>query len=379
MTLVDAGRSDKTVSEADLRLLYDAYHGLKVVYPDILPSYAAFLRKLRAKLHPIGVVDYRAVVFDARLFFDVDLGDRLGCDFYYGLYSEYADSLLFNMMINPDSIILDVGANFGFYSVFAASKRGFDGVVHAFEPNGEIFTTLRHNVVANSLCSKVFLHECAIGDRKEIVDFLLAEESSFSGVFDTKRSNIRATRRVGMTTIDLFVKDARLGKVDLIKIDVEGLESGVLRGAREIVRDNDICVQLEVSKKNLDEMRLADLKMELQRLQEIGFVGRYFDQVANRFVRQEELCGLAGSEPEGNVFLVRRGSDIEKKLELHASDILATGMETGRIPVCVFDNKRPARARGSKGMFVDISRKHTAGIVARTLSAISKSFAGKIC
>lgn len=353
----DIHATKRLVNEADLRLLHNAYKDFSNTYSDILPNYVTFLNSVRAKLYPVGSADYRTVIFDDRLFFDVDLGDRLGCDFYFGVYSEYIDALLFNQMINQNSVIFDVGANFGFYSVFSAAKKRFNGVVYAFEPNKEIFNVLKKNVTANALSNKIILSKCALGDYSGKADFYLAEESSFSGLCDTKRSKINKKSSVEITTLDFFVTKNTLKSIDLIKIDVEGSEGMVLKGAIDTIGKNKgICVQVEISGKNFNEERLLRLRESFRHLKEIGFVGWRFNLHICQFVKEEDLSDIPINALTGNLFLVQGGSDTETKLKICAEHLLSTG-EQMSLPVRLSKENYFARGFQENGIFINAAQK----------------------
>jgi FkbM family methyltransferase len=314
---------NKGLSELDLRLLHDFYHELGIKYPDVLTSYTVFLRNLRAQLHPMGTPDYRKARLDNGLVFEVDVGDRLGCDFYYGIYSEYIDSTIFRRMVSPDSVLFDIGTNFGYYAISSASIPDFKGIVHAFEPNDAAFELLERNILANGLAERIVAHRCAMGSQIGSVPFYLAAESSFSGLYDTRRSNIRGLSTVPISTIDDFVEKQNLEKLDLIKVDVEGLECEVLQGAATTIRKNlNIFIQIEVAPKNLDQSRLRALAAELKVLYEFGFIGSYVDTQEWRLVRLDDVDDLLSLKSGINLFLVKGGSDAADRLQAIAAELL---------------------------------------------------------
>lgn len=127
-------------------------------------------------------------------------------------YIEGAATVYFLSHIKPDSIIVDVGAHHGFYTLLSASLLGGKGTVIAFEANRENFKILEQNIKLNHFAN-VRAYRAFVGD--------------LSGRYNCKLDE---------------VLDGR--KPALIKIDVEGAESKVLNGAIKIIdsaRPNFIC------------------------------------------------------------------------------------------------------------------------------------------
>jgi len=129
--------------------------------------------------------------------------------------------------------VVDIGANVGFYTLMAARLVGETGRVHAFEPSKPTLEKLRRNIAANRF-TNIVVHEIALSDRNEERTFHHDEDPSRNrfGQVDTPD---------GEETIGCRSLDAELGRnarVDFIKIDVEGAELLVLRGALELLANN---------------------------------------------------------------------------------------------------------------------------------------------
>jgi FkbM family methyltransferase len=121
-----------------------------------------------------------------------------------------------------------VGANIGGYTVRAA-KRAY---VYAFEPEPRNFNLLRLNIKLNKLQNNVKSFQVAAGPYLGKVTLAL---SSSHGGHSLLRSRIKTTTiDVDMTPLDLIL--ANEDRIDLIKIDVEGAEPLVLKGAGEVLK-----------------------------------------------------------------------------------------------------------------------------------------------
>jgi FkbM family methyltransferase len=300
-------------------------------FPELLGPYVAFLRCLRERLHPVGVADIRRVETRSGLTFCVDLGDRLGADFYYGYYAEMFESLLFMRCLERGAVAVDVGANFGFYAAGAAKAVGGSGLVHAFEPDPAAFELLRGTVEANGL-DNVRCHDVCVGGEDGETDYSVMEESAFSGRGETGRARMRERIRVAERRLDSVL--AATSAVAGIKVDVEGWEHEVLRGARGIItRSPEIVVLLEVSAKNLDQARREALTEQLAWLFEAGFTG-WVPSPIPPGVRRVASVGEAAALQGANLFLARPGSRAGRRLlaaaeELHGQALHEFAKEVG--------------------------------------------------
>jgi FkbM family methyltransferase len=139
-----------------------------------------------------------------------------------------------DLIKNGDTVI-DAGANIGFFSIKVA--HDFPGTkVCAFEPAPETFETLKKNTkpYANILCFNV-----GLGDEVAQRELGIWDEAPEANNFDRLEFNESLgkpdrTQSVGITTIDQFAKD--LPAVNFIKIDAEGYEAKILKGAAETIK-----------------------------------------------------------------------------------------------------------------------------------------------
>jgi FkbM family methyltransferase len=130
----------------------------------------------------------------------------------------------------PGSVFLDIGANFGYYSVRLASLQK-EIQVHAFEPHPVTFRRLSRHIEWNGLSDVVHAHQFALSDVSGQAH--MAERPDNSGA--SRLTDGDDGIAVQTMTLDEFARSAGLTRVDGIKIDVEGVEPRVLRGGRETI------------------------------------------------------------------------------------------------------------------------------------------------
>jgi FkbM family methyltransferase len=131
----------------------------------------------------------------------------------------------------PGWTVLDVGANTGVYAVRQA-RRG--ARVYAFEPNPDCYRRLQKAVRANHLESRVTPVNRALGATVGSAELLLPGGITTMGSLRPQwiAGGGRSDIRVEVDTVDRVVSALRIDRVDLLKVDVEGLELDVLQGAR---------------------------------------------------------------------------------------------------------------------------------------------------
>jgi FkbM family methyltransferase len=149
--------------------------------------------------------------------------------------------------LKPGMTFVDVGANVGLMSVYAAACSAPDGRVYAFEPLPENLDLLRLVVRLNNCAARIPMVESAVSsdpDRPHLtfsagpVDSGMQAESSL-------RASGEASREVTVANTTLDSHFAAGPKVDLIKVDTEGAERDVILGARNLIaRDRPVlCIE----------------------------------------------------------------------------------------------------------------------------------------
>ena len=168
--------------------------------------------------------------------------------------TEVWDSL--SSVLKPGGVLLDVGAHIGYFSLKGAARVGPSGRVVSFEPNPETLVELRSNVAASHVESIVTVAPVACSDREQQLTLYAARvwntgASSLSkenaGTYDESPTPYAVRGR----PIDDVVAELGLTRVDAIKIDVEGAEVSVLRGAMKTLTKYHPKVVLEVDERQL--------------------------------------------------------------------------------------------------------------------------------
>lgn len=177
---------------------------------------------------------------------------------------EQGTTQLCKKVIKKDWTIIDLGAQYGYYTLLFAKLIGPTGVVFSFEPNKESHYDLIRNIKINHLPNVIPINK-AVSDRSGIENFFPGS-SSFYKI--NKEHSVLT--KVGATCLDDFFKDYS-GEIHFMKIDIEGAEKKALRGMENILRKNyNIKIVIELSLKILDEIGIDSNKL-LNQLRAYGF------------------------------------------------------------------------------------------------------------
>ena len=148
--------------------------------------------------------------------------------------------------IKPGDVLYDIGANIGQYSLYPALKWGGNIRVYSFEPESQNYAALNRNIHINDLSDNVVSFCLAVSDSTHIASFnirghLRAGEAihQFGSTVDDVGATFSPIHRQGMMGVSLDDLHFRyhLDFPNAIKIDVDGLESDVIRGGTEVISD----------------------------------------------------------------------------------------------------------------------------------------------
>ena len=170
-------------------------------------------------------------------------GDDVVADLlYYGRNPELNELRLFTAFAQHSGTILDVGANTGLYAVLGALAAPTSSI-YAFEPHPANFRRLQRNLELNG-ATNVKALQLAAGERSGEISFTVPADGSISMVSSPVAGFASAfypeppkTLSVECVTLDDFVEKQQLGRVDLVKIDVEYFEVEVLSGMRKLIAE----------------------------------------------------------------------------------------------------------------------------------------------
>lgn len=140
---------------------------------------------------------------------------------------------IFDYLLKPGDIFFDIGANIGLMTIFAAQKVRTHGLVYSFEPEPDTFKILEQNCEINHL-ENIYLNNFALGS-EEKEGFIYPNIDINRGASSLVRKDDTNGKKIRITTLDAFLTGKGLHKIKLMKIDIEGYELEMLKGASNLL------------------------------------------------------------------------------------------------------------------------------------------------
>lgn len=168
---------------------------------------------------------------------NLDLAEGIDLAIYAFGKFETTTANLFKRMVKPGMTVFDVGANIGAHTLPLAHLVGDQGTVYAFEPTDWAVTKLKTNLSLNpNFANRVKLQQAFLSSNSSgnKVDEVYASWSLEEKKVDPVHGGVAfKLNNVPTLSIDEFVEAKNISKIDFFKIDVDGFEVEVLRGAKK--------------------------------------------------------------------------------------------------------------------------------------------------
>ena len=172
-----------------------------------------------------------------------DLDLREGIDFSIWLLGSFEPETVrcYQKIVKAGDIVLDIGANIGAHALLLAQAVGADGKVYAFEPTDFAFTKLSKNCSINpGLAKRIHCLQCMLVDQEVSGTPTPGLYSSWplkedAGLHELHQGRLMTTAGAEARTLDSVISSLKLDRVDCIKLDIDGFECGMMRGASEVL------------------------------------------------------------------------------------------------------------------------------------------------
>jgi FkbM family methyltransferase len=176
----------------------------------------------------------------------LDVSDLVQWYMYWGFRDPSHEALV--SLCRPGDVVLDIGANIGLTALRMSAAVG-NGKVYAFEPDPQNYNECLGHIHANGI-RNIEVSQCALGSQEGAACLRHAAPRNRGCVWvDTV--DLTASAPILVTTVDDFCAKREIDRIDLIKIDTEGSELAVLKGARRAIETRKPRLFVEVSEDNL--------------------------------------------------------------------------------------------------------------------------------
>lgn len=225
---------------------------------------------------------------------------------------EEEELLLLKRFLKPKETFLDIGANIGIFSLLAAHFAGKEGCVIAFEPTSSTYQRLQENIELNSL-QNIQAFRMALSDTNGQAELQVASEGydAWNSLAKPSSGTVIASETVETLTLDSFLSKANIRDIALIKIDVEGWEIPVLKGAQNLLNaPNAPTLMVEFTEQNAQNAGFS-CKELYQLLVEYGYELFTYDAAKNRLVPES----LRAHYPYLNIIATKQQKLVAQRLK----------------------------------------------------------------
>jgi FkbM family methyltransferase len=203
---------------------------------------------------------------------------------FFDMYGEWSETEveLFRFLLPPTGVCIEVGSNIGGYAV-PLSKICHEGRVYCFEPQRPIFHVLCGNLAINN-CLNVTARHQGVGSTTGVMQIEACDYSStwnygsfsLSKGFSSEETFDGPVRReaVEVISLDHDPEISSLPNIDFIKIDAEGFETEVLKGAEQLISKHKPDLFIEANEAESVDKIIGSLG-------QIGYIGQWF--ISHRF------------------------------------------------------------------------------------------------
>lgn len=212
--------------------------------------------------------------FDGDLTMRLRLGEHMQRrTFWMGYYSREIIGLM-KRRLSAGMVVLDIGANVGEITLIAAKAVGPTGKVFSFEPIAEIADRLEWHVRANHFRHVTVVREALAAKKADNVpiyrqpDSSRADDNGGLGSLYAATRNTSPTQFIRVNTLDAWLEEHPVDRIDLIKIDIEGAELPCLQGADRTLTRFDPAIIIEIQDHSAARAgyRQSDILVHLARL-----------------------------------------------------------------------------------------------------------------
>lgn len=159
---------------------------------------------------------------------------------------EELETALVKKLVKKEDVVIDLGANIGYYTLIFAKLVGKKGKVYAFEPESDNFDILKKNVNSNGYQNVVLIQKAVLNKEKKINMYVLKDNKGSHRIDKPSRGEFNIIQIIA-TSLDKYFEDSE-DKINFIKMDVEGSESKVINGMKKVLeKTKNLIIMTEFS------------------------------------------------------------------------------------------------------------------------------------
>lgn len=222
--------------------------------------------------------------------YELDISDYMQHAIYFHLtqHVDFDRRKLYSL-IQANFVCIDIGANIGETTLnFAQIAK--NGKVYSFEPVPFLFEQLIKNISLNDY-NNIAAFNIAIADNEEDLFFEMPSNKNSAGISLNKQQAGTAKRVVG-TTLDNFIRQQNIPHIDFIKIDVEGFEYFVLKGATQTILQHRPILFIEIDNSYLSAKNTSEKEVLSYLQNKLGYTLYRINGIAQEKINNLENTNL---------------------------------------------------------------------------------------
>jgi len=202
---------------------------------------------------------------------------------------------LVSQYLKPGMIVMDVGANFGYYAIQMSKLVGPNGTVHAFEPSSRFRQRLNEHIQLNH-CENIIVNNFGLSNAAKVLQLQESDDTATLRWWYESASPIRQ-ENIQLKTLDSYVKERKINHVDFIKVDIDGHEPKFVAGATKVLKRLRPAILIEFMQLALT-LNDSDVEILAQTLTSLGYellsekTGRPFTNRIN-FLNETMNCAFS--------------------------------------------------------------------------------------
>lgn len=190
---------------------------------------------------------------------------------------------IFREHINKNDVVIDIGANFGYFGIIAGADIGSNGKVIFIEANSQLIPYITKSVSVNGLNGRAKVLNIALAEKESIMELQILEDylgsSSLHNLDELAKSNpdlklkLHNKQNIRATTLDIICKENGVGNINVIKLDIEGYEEAVYPGMRKLIKkspDLRLFIEFTISGYKNPKKFFGDLQDDFEQIYAIA-------------------------------------------------------------------------------------------------------------
>lgn len=174
--------------------------------------------------------------------FELDLREVIDSSLYFSGTFEAGIEMLINSLVKPGMASLDIGANIGYHTFRMAGLVEKGGQVYAVEPTSWAYRKLLRNATLNPHFENITFFQVGFSDSD-----IGKVQTQFQSSYRLDGKHQLALETIELITLDTFITREKIRKIDFIKLDVDGFEGKVLKGAVRLLREAKPIILMEIN------------------------------------------------------------------------------------------------------------------------------------